>query len=32
MLRLQNARLIEVNGKEIVITDAAGLRNFDWNK
>jgi CRP-like cAMP-binding protein len=29
MLRLQNARLIEVNGKEIVITDAAGLRNFD---
>lgn len=29
MLRLQNARLIEVNGKEIVITNVAGLRNFE---
>lgn len=29
MLRLQNSGLIEVNGKEIVITDVAGLRNFE---
>jgi CRP/FNR family transcriptional regulator, dissimilatory nitrate respiration regulator len=29
MLRLQNARLIEVNGKEIVITNVAGLRTFE---
>jgi CRP-like cAMP-binding protein len=29
MLRLQNAGLIEVNGKEIVITNVAGLRNFE---
>lgn len=28
MFRLQNAGLIEVNGKEIVITNVAGLRNF----
>lgn len=28
MLRLQNASLIEVNGKEIAITSVAGLRNF----
>lgn len=29
MLRLQNAKLIEVNGKEIIIISVAGLRNFD---
>jgi len=29
MLRLNNAGLIEVNGKEIVITDVEGLRNFE---
>ncbi|OGV77970.1 MAG: Crp/Fnr family transcriptional regulator [Methylotenera sp. RIFCSPLOWO2_02_FULL_45_14] len=29
MLRLHNAGLIEVNGKEIVITNVAGLRNFE---
>ena len=29
MLRLNNAGLIEVNGKEIVITNVAGLRNFE---
>jgi CRP-like cAMP-binding protein len=29
MLRLQNAGLIEVNGKEIVITNVAGLRSFE---
>lgn len=29
MLRLQNSGLIEVNGKEIVITNVAGLRNFE---
>ncbi|NOU24149.1 MAG: Crp/Fnr family transcriptional regulator [Methylotenera sp.] len=29
MLRLSNAGLIEVNGKEIVITNVAGLRNFE---
>jgi len=29
MLRLQNASLIEVNGKEIAITSVAGLRNFE---
>ena len=29
MLRLQNAGLIEVNGKEIVITNVAGLRDFE---
>ena len=29
MLRLQTAKLIEVNGKEIVITNVAGLRNFE---
>ncbi|MES1986838.1 MAG: Crp/Fnr family transcriptional regulator [Pseudomonadota bacterium] len=29
MLRLQIAKLIEVNGKEIVITNVAGLRNFE---
>ena len=29
MLRLQNFGLIEVNGKEIVITNVAGLRNFE---
>ena len=29
MFRLQNARLIEVNGKEIMITNVAGLRNFE---
>jgi CRP/FNR family transcriptional regulator, dissimilatory nitrate respiration regulator len=29
MLRLQNAGLIEVNGKEIMITNVAGLRNFE---
>ncbi|MGB2833496.1 MAG: Crp/Fnr family transcriptional regulator [Methylotenera sp.] len=29
MLRLQNAKLIEVNGKEIVIISVEGLRNFD---
>jgi len=29
MLRLQNAKLIEVNGKEIVIISVAGLRNFN---
>lgn len=29
MLRLNSAGLIEVNGKEIVITDVAGLRNFE---
>lgn len=29
MLRLQNAGLIEVNGKEIVITNVAGLRGFE---
>lgn len=29
MLKLQHAGLIEVNGKEIVITDIAGLRNFE---
>ena len=29
MFRLQNAGLIEVNGKEIVITNVAGLRNFE---
>ena len=29
MLRLQNAGLIEVNGKEIVITKVAGLRSFE---
>lgn len=28
MLRLQNAGLIEVNGKEILITSVAGLRSF----
>jgi CRP-like cAMP-binding protein len=29
MLRLQNAGLIEVNGKEIVITNVTGLRDFE---
>lgn len=29
MLRLNNAGLIEVNGKEIVITNVAGLRDFE---
>jgi CRP/FNR family transcriptional regulator, dissimilatory nitrate respiration regulator len=29
MLRLQQAGLIEVNGKEIVITNVLGLRNFE---
>ncbi len=29
MLRLHNAGLIEVNGKEIVITNVAGLRDFE---
>ncbi len=29
MLKLHNAGLIEVNGKEIVITNVAGLRNFE---
>ena len=29
MLRLSNAGLIKVNGKEIVITNVAGLRNFE---
>ena len=29
MLRLSNAGLIKVNGKEIVITNVMGLRNFD---
>ena len=29
MLRLNSAGLIEVNGKEIVITDVDGLRNFE---
>jgi len=29
MLRLQTAKLIEVNGKEIVITNVSGLRNFE---
>lgn len=29
MLRLTNAGLIEVNGKEVVITNVAGLRGFD---
>jgi CRP-like cAMP-binding protein len=29
MLRLHNAGLIEVNGKEIVITNVAGLRTFE---
>jgi CRP-like cAMP-binding protein len=29
MLRLQNSGLIEVHGKEIAITDVAGLRNFE---
>ena len=29
MLRLHNAGLIEVNGKEIVITNVTGLRNFE---
>jgi CRP-like cAMP-binding protein len=29
MLRLQNAGLIEVNGKEISITNISGLRNFN---
>jgi len=29
MLRLNHLGLIEVNGKEIVITDVEGLRNFD---
>jgi len=29
MLRLNNAGLIEVDGKEIVITNVAGLRNFE---
>ncbi|MEI2636648.1 MAG: Crp/Fnr family transcriptional regulator [Methylotenera sp.] len=29
MLRLHNSGLIEVNGKEIVITNVMGLRNFD---
>ncbi len=29
MLRLQTAKFIEVNGKEIVITNVAGLRNFE---
>ncbi|MDI1310180.1 MAG: Crp/Fnr family transcriptional regulator [Methylotenera sp.] len=29
MLRLNNVGLIEVNGKEIVITNIAGLRNFE---
>ena len=29
MLRLSNAGLIEVNGKEIVITNVAGLLNFE---
>ncbi|MDP3087076.1 MAG: Crp/Fnr family transcriptional regulator [Methylotenera sp.] len=29
MMRLQNAGLIEVNGKEIVITNVSGLRNFE---
>lgn len=29
MLRLNTAGLIEVNGKEIVITNVAGLRNFE---
>lgn len=29
MLRLNSAGLIEVNGKEIVITDVEGLRNFE---
>ena len=29
MLRLQNTGLIEVNGKEIMITNIAGLRNFE---
>jgi CRP-like cAMP-binding protein len=29
MLRLNNAGLIDVNGKDIVITNVAGLRNFE---
>lgn len=29
MLRLNNANLIEVNGKEIVITNVSGLRSFE---
>lgn len=29
MLKLHNAGLIDVNGKEIVITDVAGLRKFE---
>lgn len=29
MLRLNNAGLIEVNGKEVVITNVEGLRNFE---
>jgi CRP/FNR family transcriptional regulator, dissimilatory nitrate respiration regulator len=29
MLRLHNAGLIEVNGKEIIITNVDGLRNFE---
>ena len=29
MLRLHNAGLIEVNGKEIMITNVTGLRNFE---
>jgi CRP-like cAMP-binding protein len=29
MLRLQTAKFIEVNGKEIVITNVDGLRNFE---
>ena len=29
MLRLQNAGLIEVNGKEVVISNVTGLRNFE---
>ncbi len=29
MLRLQHAGLIDVNGKEIVITNVVGLRNFE---
>lgn len=31
MFRLQHAGLIEVNGKEIVIINVAGLRSFDLN-
>jgi len=29
MLRLSNAGLIDVNGKDIVIINVAGLRNFE---